>query len=188
MPDAGIWWNFHVFRIVQTDPQHTHIHTRNARTRIPTAFCSPSTRHHVSALFCVFQSIFLFCINFLLWFLHTAHRESERERERKRGMESEAAKLVTFLIYQQYANDAQFKAYNWVWFLHFSLSSPLPLSQYLQSVQFHLRFNMLFMGGHCMNLPINRKKGKWKTIVSMSSIFYESFWIIFNIRYLSISI
>lgn len=139
-----------------TTHTHTHMQCKDSNSNCLLLSLDPSSCKCTS--FCVVQSIFfLFCMNFLLWFLHTAHRVKERESERKRGRE--AVKLVTFLIYQQYANDAQFKAHNWVWCLP-------PLFQYLQSLQFHLRFYMLFIGGTAWTyLKIERKKSEKQLLV-----------------------
>lgn len=116
---------------------HTHTQCKDSHSSCLCLCLSPfpATLQHVSEyFFYVFPSIFFyFCMNFLLWFLHSSKSERERARE--------AAKLVTFLIYQQYANDAQFKAYNRATLPHPTLSPSSP-QEYLHSLQFHLRFNM----------------------------------------------
>lgn len=175
MPDAGIWWNFHVFRIVQTDPQHTH--TCNARTRIPTASCSPSTRHHVSALLFVLFNRFFFVLHEFSFvvFTHSTQSERERERERKRQRSCKACYVFNLSTICKRCT------------IQGSQLSLVPPSSIPVLTKFTVSFTVLHVvyRGHCMNLPKNREKQEWKTIVSLNRMFYGIFkWflVMINIR------
>lgn len=157
---------------------YTHTHTCNARTRIPTASCSPSTRHHVSALLFVLFNRFFFCFAWIFFCgFYTQHTEWKRERERERKRQRSCKACYVFNLSTICKRCT----------IQGSQLSLVPPSSIPVLTKFTVSFTVLHVvyWGHCMNLPKNREKKEWKTIVSMNRMFYGIFkWflVMINIR------
>lgn len=153
---------------------YTHTHTHCSVCKDSNSNClllslDPSSSCKCT-FFCVVQSIF-FCFAWIFFCgFYTQYREGERERKTERDTERSCKACYVF-------NLSTICKRCTIQGSQLSLCCLPPLFQYLQSLQFHLRFYMLFMGELTYK---KREKEKWKTIVSLNGIFYENFQMAFS--------